>query len=50
MIFKTYKKWSAIYQIRAIITRGLYIYYPIFEVYFFVYKEVFSENSVLMNG
>ena len=24
---------------RAIITRDLYIYYPIFEVYFFVFKE-----------
>ena len=33
---------------RAIITHGLYIYYPIFEDRFLVFKEVFSENSVLM--
>ena len=32
----------------AIITRGLYNFYPIFEVHFFVFKEVFSENSVLV--
>ena len=38
------------YCTRAIITRGLYIYYPIFEVNFFVFKEVFSENYVLMYG
>ena len=38
------------YHMRAIITRGLYIYYPIFQVHFFVFKEVFSENSVLLYG
>ena len=38
------------YRMRAIITRGLYIFYPIFEVYFFVLKEVFWENSVLKYG
>ena len=38
------------YRMRAIITRGLYIFYPIFKVYFFVFKEVFSENSVRMYG
>ena len=38
------------YRTRAIISRGLYIYYPIFEDHFFVFKEVFSENSVLMYG
>ena len=37
-----------IYRMRAIITCGLYIFYPIFEVHYFVFKEVFSENSVLM--
>ena len=26
---------------RAIITLGLYVFYPIFEVNFFVFKEVF---------
>ena len=25
------------------ITRGLYSFYPIFEVHFFVYKEVFGK-------
>ena len=38
------------YRTCAIITRGLYIYYPIFEVHFFVFKEVFSGKSVLMYG
>ena len=36
------------YHTHTIITRGLYIFYPIFEDNFFVFKEVFSENSVLM--
>ena len=39
-----------IYRTRAVITRGLYIYYPILEDHFFVFKEVLSENSVLMYG
>ena len=38
------------YRTRAIITRGLYIFYPLFEDHFFVFKEGFSENSVLMYG
>ena len=38
------------YRTRAIISRGLYIFYPIFKDNFFVFKEVFSENSVLMYG
>ena len=38
------------YRTRAIITRGLYIYYPLFENPLFVFKEVFSENSVVMYG
>ena len=38
------------YRTRAIISRGLYIFYPIFEDHFFVFKEAFSENSVLMYG
>ena len=29
------------YRTRAIINRGFYMYYPIFEDYFFVFKEVF---------
>ena len=41
---------SDIYRTRAIISRGLYIFYPIFKDHFFVFKEVFSENSVLMYG
>ena len=28
----------------------MYIFYPIFKDHFFVFKEVFSENSVLMYG
>ena len=36
------------YRTRAIISRGLYIFYPISKDHFFVLKEVFSENSVLM--
>ena len=35
---------------RAIISRGLYIFYPIFKDHFFVFEEVFSENSVLIYG
>ena len=37
-------------RMHAIISRGLYIFYPISKDHFFVYKEVFSENSVLMYG
>ena len=37
-----------IYCTRAIITHGLYIFYPIFEVHFFVFNEVFGENATLM--
>ena len=36
------------YQTRAIIARGLHIFYSIFDDHFFVFKEFFSENSVLM--
>ena len=32
------------YRTGAIITRGLYIYYPIFEVHFFVFKEFFFQK------
>ena len=38
------------YRTRAIISRDLYIFYPISKDHFFVFKEVFSENSVLMYG
>ena len=38
------------YGTRAITSRGLYIFYPISKEYVFVFKEVFSENSVLMYG
>ena len=38
------------YRTRAIISRGLYIFYSIFKYNFFVFKEVFSENSVLIHG
>ena len=36
------------YHTCAIITCGLYVFYPIFEVNFFVFKDSFLENSVLM--
>jgi hypothetical protein len=39
---------TGMYCVRAIITRGLCIYYPIFDVHFFVSMKVFSENYVLM--
>ena len=42
--------YQAMYRTRAIISRGLYIFYPIFKDHFFVLKEVFSENSALMYG
>jgi hypothetical protein len=38
------------YRTRAIISRGLYIFYPIFKDRFFVFNEVFSENSFLVYG
>ena len=38
------------YRTRAIISCGLYIFYPISKDHFFVFKEFFSENSVLMYG
>ena len=41
---------QVIYRTRAIISRGLYIFYPISKDHFFVFKEVLSENSVLMYG
>ena len=39
-----------VYRTRAIISRGLYVFYPISKDHFFVFKEVFSENFVLMYG
>jgi hypothetical protein len=38
------------YRTRAIISRGLYIFYPNSKDHFFVFKEVFSENSVFIFG
>ena len=38
------------YRTRTIITRSSYIFYPIYEVHFSVFKEFFSENSVLLYG
>ena len=35
---------------RVIISSGLYIFYPISKGHFFVFKEVFSQNSGLMYG
>ena len=42
--------WSFKNRSLAIISRVLYMFYPIFEDRFFVFKEVFSENYVLMYG
>ena len=36
------------YRMRAIISRGFYIFYPISRDHFFVFKEDLLENSVLM--
>ena len=36
------------YRTRAIITRGLNIYHPIFEVHFFVFKEIFEKILSLL--
>ena len=35
--------WFGISYARAIITRGLYIFYPLLEDHFFVFKEVFRK-------
>ena len=35
------------YRTRAIISRGLYIFYPIFEDQFFVFKDVFMKILTL---
>jgi hypothetical protein len=39
-----------LYRMPAIVSRGLYIFYHTFENHFFVFKEVFPENSVLKYG
>ena len=39
-----------LYCTSAIITRGLYTFYPILEDNFFVFKGFFSENSGLVYG
>ena len=38
------------YRTRAIITRGLYTFYPLFEGQKRFFKEFFSENSAFMYG
>ena len=38
------------YRMHAIITRSLYIFYPLFEGKKRFFKEVFSENSAFMYG
>ena len=38
------------YHTRAIISPSLYIFYTIFEDHFFVFKEDFSENFLLVYG
>ena len=48
--FGTVRNGFSIPYAQAIISRGLYIVYPISKDHFFFFKEVFSENSVLMFG
>ena len=43
-------KTQTVYCASAIISRGLYTFYPILEDHFFVFKEGFSENYVFMYG
>ena len=38
------------YSTHAIISHGLYIFYPISKDHFFVFQQFFSENSVIMYG
>ena len=38
------------YRTHAIISHGLYIFYPISKDHFFVFQQFFSENSVIMYG
>ena len=35
------------YRTHAIISHGLYIFYPISKDHFFVFQQFFSENSVI---
>ena len=47
---KTKYNYIIIYHTLAIISRGVYIFCPIFEDHIFVFKAVFSENSVILHG
>ena len=38
------------YRTHAIISCSLYIYYSIFDIHYFVFKEGFSESYVIMYG
>ena len=48
-MYVTKNVWHS-YRTRAIITHGLYIFYPLFGIQKRFFKEFFSENSVLMYG
>ena len=48
--FLRYEYFKYVYRTRAIISRGLYIFFPVFKDHFFVFKEVISENYVFMYG
>ena len=41
---------TSAYRTHAIVTRGLYIHFPIFKVHFFVLRRFFSENYVVIYG
>ena len=51
-VFTANSATSGVAAIKSVCSKcvGLYIYYPIFDVHFFVFKEFFSEKSVLMYG
>ena len=40
--------WIAVVRLDTARALGLYIFYPIFEIHFYVFKEAFWENSFLM--
>ena len=48
--FSLLKFLILIYRTVAITTRSFYCFYPIFKDHFFVFNEIFSENSLLVYG
>ena len=51
LLISKFSSWTFNHRTRAIISRGLYIFYPILENHFFVFNEVFfSEKYVFIYG